>query len=329
MAAPSARPIQYTSLAHFLAEAIRADRLILRVGLTDGAPTIVAAGASDRVPMMFYRELFAARFAQAVRESWPEVRSWARPEPGDSRLIRLAPAGGSAPRLPEIERHLRSIAQGQPVTVQPSSSVSSTVAAKPLLRRVLVDIDSTLYDMLPVLSDCAQRLFGIRFAPAEVNEWDYWAQIGLTLPQWLATIEASHARGQILANAPFPGSVVALRRWVARGVVIHVVSDRGPASFEATHEWLRRIGVPAKEIFLAPRVDKVAYVREHHIDLVIDDKPSLISALAEANLPIAALIYGYNQAVITEQGNRVMAATNWPDLARQIERRFALPGATA
>jgi uncharacterized HAD superfamily protein len=111
--------------------------------------------------------------------------------------------------------------------------------------------------------------------------------------------------------------------------VIHVVSDRGPASFEATHEWLRRIGVPAKEIFLAPRVDKVAYVREHHIDLVIDDKPSLISALAEANLPIAALIYGYNQAVITEQGNRVMAATNWPDLARQIERRFALPGATA
>jgi hypothetical protein len=197
----------------------------------------------------------------------------------------------------------------------------------PNASRILVDIDSTLYEMLPVLSVYSKRLHGVSFRPQDVDDWDYWAKIGLTLPQWLAVIDASHERTQVMANKPFPGAVEAIRRWAAAGAAIHVVSDRKSETFDVTRAWLAHIGLPAHTLFLAPRVDKLAYAREHQIDLVIDDKPSLIASLAAANVPVATVSYGYNRAVIElalKQGALVIAAPTWPRLAVAIERRFTI-----
>jgi uncharacterized HAD superfamily protein len=194
----------------------------------------------------------------------------------------------------------------------------------PIASRILVDIDSTLYEMLPVLAACSGRLFGVSFHPQDVDDWDYWAKIGLTLPQWLAIIDASHDRAQILANQPAPGSVEAIRRWAGRGAVIHVVSDRKPETFEPTRAWLANIGMPTHVLSLAARLDKLAYVREQGIDLVIDDKPSLISALVAAGVPVATLAYGYNREVIALGTDRVIAAPDWARLAAGIERKFTI-----
>ena len=194
----------------------------------------------------------------------------------------------------------------------------------PTASRILVDIDSTLYEMLPVLAAESQRLFGVSFHPQDVDDWDYWAKVGLTLPQWLAIIDASHERARVLANAPFPGAVEAIRRWSARGAVIHIVSDRKPETFEHTRTWLAQIGLPNHVLFLAARVDKLAYAIEQRIDLVIDDKPSLIRGLVAAGIPVATIAYGYNRAAIADAAGRVIAAPDWPQLVAAIERTFTI-----
>jgi len=192
-----------------------------------------------------------------------------------------------------------------------------------VVRRILVDIDSTLYDMVPLFSKHAAAKYGVKFHPRDYNHWDYWQKIGMTLEQWLGTIDASHEPAMVLANKPFPGAVAAIRAWAAQGVEIHVVSDRKPVSFEATRQWLNGIGLPKHVLFLAPRFDKLEYVKEHGIDLVIDDKPSLIAACARAGVPIATLRYQYNAAEIAEGGSAVISAANWPALAAKINARFS------
>ena len=191
-----------------------------------------------------------------------------------------------------------------------------------IVRRILVDIDSTLYEMVPLFSKTAAAKYGVKFNPKDYNHWDYWQQIGMTLEQWLGTIDASHEPARVLANKPFPGAVAAIRAWAAKGAEIHIVSDRKPSSFEATAQWLNAIGLPKHVLYLAPRFDKLEYAKTHSIDLMIDDKPSLITACVAAGMPIATLWYKYNAAEIVAGGPAVISAINWATLATKINARY-------
>ena len=198
------------------------------------------------------------------------------------------------------------------------------------VRRILVDIDSTLYAMVPLFSKHAAVKYGIHFSHEDYDHWDYWQKIGMTLEQWLETIDASHDPALVMANKPLPGAVTAIRAWAAKGVEIHIVSDRKPVSFDATKQWLDNIGLPEYTLFLAPRFDKLEYVKTHDIDLVIDDKPSLIAACVKAGVPIATLWYKYNAAEVAAGGAAVISATNWRTLAAKINARYAFaPAKTA
>jgi uncharacterized HAD superfamily protein len=177
--------------------------------------------------------------------------------------------------------------------------------------------------MVPLFSKHAAAKYDIKFSPKDYDHWDYWQKLGMTLEQWLGTIDASHDPALVLTNKPFPGSVAAIRAWAAQGVEIHVVSDRKPVSFDATKQWLAKIGLPEHTLFLAPRFDKLEYVKAHNIDLAIDDKPSFIAACVKAGVPVAALWYKYNAAEIAAGGAAVISATNWPALAAKINARFS------
>jgi len=191
------------------------------------------------------------------------------------------------------------------------------------VHRILVDIDSTLYDMVPLFARCAAVKYGVKFSARDYDHWDYWQKIGMTLEQWLGTIDASHEPARVLANRPFPGAVAAIRAWAASGAKIYIVSDRKPVAFEATGRWLNAIGLPKHELYLAPRFDKLEYARAHGIDLVIDDKPALIAACVAAGMPVATLQYKYNAAEIAIGGSAVISAANWPALAAKINARFS------
>jgi len=106
------------------------------------------------------------------------------------------------------------------------------------VRRILVDIDSTLYAMVPLFSKHAAVKYGIHFSHEDYDHWDYWQKIGMTLEQWLETIDASHDPALVMANKPLP--VLSRRSGPGppRVSKVHIVSDRKPVSFDATKQWL-------------------------------------------------------------------------------------------
>jgi uncharacterized HAD superfamily protein len=115
--------------------------------------------------------------------------------------------------------------------------------------------------------------------------------------------------------------VATLRAWRAAGVKIHIVSDRKPATVPATRRWLADQRVPSDVIVLESRMDKLAYARSHGISLLIDDKPDLLRAAADAGLGAASIAHAYHDRGLRAD-RAVIIAANWAELRRRVEPRL-------
>ena len=197
------------------------------------------------------------------------------------------------------------------------------VLTKPLqpVRAMLVDIDSTLHPMNKQFVRVLHEDFGIDISEDSIEGWDFMTRLGLNAAQVRAVIARCHADNEIENAEPYPGAIAALSRWAADGVRIHVVSDRRPHTEAATRRWLDKIGLPMAALAIGNRINKITYARAHKLDLIIDDKPSLIEALAAEGIPAATLIHPYNWREVAANPN-ITASTDWTGLAAELERRF-------
>lgn len=193
---------------------------------------------------------------------------------------------------------------------------------KPVVRSLLLDVDSTLYACNPVFIKYLAQLHDVHVREEDINEWSFWRNHGLSLEQWLELIESYlHSDAEIGAAIPYPGVVETLQNWHARGVAIHVVSARHPTTAAATEAWLRTHAVPFTDVAFDMDIDKLAYARQQALDLVIDDKPSFLSECAEAGVPVATIRYAYNSSVIAANP-QIIAADDWHELRRRLEGKF-------
>ena len=193
---------------------------------------------------------------------------------------------------------------------------------KRVIHKILLDIDSTLYPMDSVIRDVLQRFYGLDLPEGDQDTWTPWRQVGLTDEQGRKVMEACHTDEEILRQKPFAGAVATIKKWVKAGVEVHVVSHRNPRSAPATEAWLAKIGLPYAALVLDLTVDKFVYAQKNQIDLIIDDKPTLIEQAVESGLPTATLWYPYNQALFSQYPNIIVVGTNWRELRANLERRY-------
>src|SRR5262249_54136520 len=73
-----------------------------------------------------------------------------------------------------------------------------------LTMRIAIDIDSTLHHYWDVLSDAAQRRFGVDLPYEEQFDWGITR---LKPDQLRCVIDETHADATILAGRPYPGAV--------------------------------------------------------------------------------------------------------------------------
>jgi uncharacterized HAD superfamily protein len=176
--------------------------------------------------------------------------------------------------------------------------------------------------MATVIRDVLQRLYGLDLPEAAQVSWTPWREVGLTDEQGMKVLDACHTDQEILRQIPFPEVVATVKKWVAAGVEIHVVSHRNPQSAPATIAWLAQIGLPYQVIVLHYTIDKFAYVQKNQIDLIIDDKPTLIERAVKNGLPIATLWYPYDQVLFSQYPDAIVVGANWRELRTNLERRY-------
>ena len=182
---------------------------------------------------------------------------------------------------------------------------------------ILVDIDSTLYDADPIYLKYFDRLYGVKVTPSQLDEYNFWKG-RITGEQFLEVITHLHSEGEIMGARPYPGALAALRAWHSAGVRIHIVSDRKPGTVATTRRWLAAQRIPSDEIVLEPHFDKLAYARAHGIGLLIDDKPALLRAAADAGFGAASIAHAYHDCALRADP-RVVIAANWAELRARLE----------
>jgi uncharacterized HAD superfamily protein len=182
--------------------------------------------------------------------------------------------------------------------------------------RIAIDIDSTLHHYWDVLSDAAQRRFGIDLPYEEQFDW------GITRlkPEQLSCcIDETHADAVIAAGRPYPGAVEAVNAWSAAGHFIHITSHRDARAHAATERWLRAIGLRFDELYCSH--DKVSRCTEISIDLLIDDSPLNLEAAIERGIRVATIRHPWNQDVCEIED--VLCARDWPELATKLQPLLA------
>ena len=177
--------------------------------------------------------------------------------------------------------------------------------------RIAIDIDSTLHHYWDVLSDTAQRRFGIDLPYEEQLDWGVTR---LRPEQFKVCIEETHSDQAILSGRPYEGAVEAVSAWHRDGHFIHITSHRSTACQKATTEWLDRIGLDYDELYCS--FDKVARCTELQIDVLIDDSPDNLVRALENGIVAATITHPWNQDVCEEED--IIAADNWPGLVSKL-----------
>jgi beta-phosphoglucomutase-like phosphatase (HAD superfamily) len=183
--------------------------------------------------------------------------------------------------------------------------------------RIAIDIDSTLHHYWDLLERIALDRYGVSLPYAEQHDW---GNTGLEREQLIAVIEETHSDANIEAAEPYPGAVEAVRAWHEAGHWIHVTSHRREVCAAATERWLARTGIPYDDLHCS--FDKISRCVELEIDVLVDDSPVNIAAARANDILAATLIHPWNKQVLA-QAEGVVAAEDWPTLARGIDDALA------
>jgi uncharacterized HAD superfamily protein len=183
--------------------------------------------------------------------------------------------------------------------------------------RILIDIDSTLYDAGPLLAECFAHAFDMHEIP--MHAWDFWTD-QVSREAFDAMIdEHFHAPAAIARQTPYAGAREAIERWREAGHEIHVVSDRAVGATEPSAAWLRAHGIPFDRLVCERHIDKVAYVEREGIDIVIDDRPETLEGVARLGVPAATIAYPYN-ARVRSLHPMIVGEPDWERLAEGVGR---------
>jgi len=208
------------------------------------------------------------------------------------------------------------------MTVQKTTIVSAIPVPTRIPKRILVDIDGTLYYDFPVYRRLFRQMYGLSLRKADVGVWDFFEPF-LTHEQFDKLVqEGLHTPETIMGNKPYPQAAEILRGWFERGAEIHIVSDRRASTLGATEAWLDHCGIPFNVLVCDHPIDKVAYAREHGCELLIDDSPPTTVAAIAAGFSVATMQAAWTAQVRTIYPDLIVASS-WAELGRLIEMRWA------
>jgi len=156
------------------------------------------------------------------------------------------------------------------------------------MRRIIVDIDNTLWDLGPVLYEELKKFNPELPGPANWYQWDFWK--GYVSEKILyKVLRDIHMRQDTFE--PYRESETFLSRLKEKGFYIIIASHREKGTFDATEKWLRINSLPFDEVHLS--YDKTVLFSQCWA--IVDDSPVTLEKAKAAGIVRAGLKNPWNE----------------------------------
>lgn len=185
------------------------------------------------------------------------------------------------------------------------------------------DQDAVLLDFIPAFLRALERTGGYvpgTFRPEAVGDWDFGKALGLPAELINETWASGFLTEELANAAAMPRGIEEVRRHVAAGDDVLLITARGCLPMEAASmgqrqadslAWLGRMLPVSPEGRTYFVLDKLPVLREHGVGLMYEDSPSTALKLAEAGIKVVMPVYAYNAHVSHPNITRVEGWHSW------------------
>lgn len=109
--------------------------------------------------------------------------------------------------------------------------------------RIYVDFDDVLCETARNLNHIARRLFGTKVPYEEMKVFDLDKSFSLDPDQYKLLMSTAHSDAVLGTIEETPGATAILRKWIARGHEIEIVTGRTFSTRHTSEAWLERHGI--------------------------------------------------------------------------------------
>lgn len=155
------------------------------------------------------------------------------------------------------------------------------------MKRIIIDIDNTLWDLSPELWAHLLPYNRRMPPPSKWDHWDFW-EGHVSMRDLLRALREVHDRQDIYP--PYPESRPFLRSLKERGFHITIASHRDKSTMEPTVKWLNKHELAYDEIHLTR--DKTVLFGGSVA--IVDDSPVTLDKAAKAGILRAGLLEPWN-----------------------------------
>jgi len=178
-------------------------------------------------------------------------------------------------------------------------------------KKVVVDIDNTLWHFCDVLFERLQKINETIPPPDGWVEWDFWENY-CSKEEFLGAIKDIHLNQDDDRHLPYPEAKDFLATLKEHDFHITIASHRTPDSIEETHRWLVKHELVFDEVHLS--YDKTGLI-DHDCHAVVDDAPHILEKAAERGVTAAGLLFPWNR---DSKNNGYKLCTNFEGILRHI-----------
>lgn len=156
------------------------------------------------------------------------------------------------------------------------------------MRKIIVDIDNTLWDLAPVLYEALKKFNPELPSPSYWHYWDFWK--GYVQERILyKVLRDIHLKQDTFA--PYPDAELFLERLKEEGFYIIIASHREKGTFDAAQRWLIKYDLAFNEVHLS--YDKTVLFDKCWA--IVDDSPVTLEKARAAGIVRAGLKNPWNE----------------------------------
>jgi uncharacterized protein len=180
--------------------------------------------------------------------------------------------------------------------------------------RIGVDIDGVISDSYPAWLGELNRHYGKNIAVLE----DYEMHLVFDVP-WDDMNHFFVKNVERLFDIPKPmkGAKEGIESLLQAGHEVVYITARSADEEEFTLRWMRKHGIPYKNVLFSGFKSKVDLVRQWKLELFIEDYLVNAKAISELGIPVLLLSASYNQGDLPKG---IVRCEDWQEILTEIQR---------